>query len=64
MCTPVNSEDDKEHPKYTEFRAKVDMPNPVFKKGMLFSDYNEFKMDVCERPRPQPVFYKCWAKPT
>ena len=46
MCTPVNSEDDKEHPKYTEFRAKVDMPNPVFEKGMLFSDYNEFKMDV------------------
>nr|POE82892.1 hypothetical protein CFP56_28297 [Quercus suber] len=30
LCTPVNSEDDEEHPKYTEFRAEVDMSDPVF----------------------------------
>ncbi|XP_030936226.1 uncharacterized protein LOC115961374 [Quercus lobata] len=35
--------DDKEHPKYTEFRSEVDMPNPIFEKGMLFSDHKEFK---------------------
>ena len=46
MCTPVNSEDDEEHPKYTEFRAKVDMPDPVFEIGMLFNDHKEFKRAV------------------
>ena len=46
LCTPVNSEDDEEHPKYIEFRAKVDMLDPVFEKGMLFSDHKEFKMDM------------------
>ena len=46
LCTPVNSEDDEEHSKYIEFRAKVDMPNPVFEQGMLFSDHKEFKRVV------------------
>ncbi|KAL0010930.1 hypothetical protein SO802_006038 [Lithocarpus litseifolius] len=45
LCTLVNSEDDEEHPKYTKFRAKVDMPNPIFMKGMLFSDHQELKRD-------------------
>ncbi|KAK9985652.1 hypothetical protein SO802_030603, partial [Lithocarpus litseifolius] len=38
--------DDEEHPKYIEFRAKVDMPDPVFEKRMLFSDHKEFKRAV------------------
>ena len=46
MCTPVNSKDDEEHPKYIEFRAEVDMPDPVFEKRMLFSDHKEFKKAV------------------
>ncbi|XP_075644142.1 uncharacterized protein LOC142615291 [Castanea sativa] len=46
LCTPINSEDDEEHPKYTEFRAEVDMPDPVFEIGMLFSDHKEFKRAV------------------
>ena len=46
MCTPINSEDDEEHPKYTKFRAKVDMPDLAFEKGMLFSDHKEFNRAV------------------
>ena len=46
MCTLVNSKDEEEHPKYIEFRAEVDMPDPVFEKGMLFSDHKEFKRVV------------------
>lgn len=46
LCTPVNSEGDEEHPKYIEFRAEVDMSDPVFEKGMLFSDHREFKRTV------------------
>ena len=46
LCTPVNSEDDEEHPKYIEFRAEVDMPDPIFEKGMMFSDHKEFKRAV------------------
>ena len=37
LCTPVNSEDDEEHPKYIEFRAKVDMPDPVEKVTKNFT---------------------------
>ena len=46
LCTLVNSKDDDEHPKYIEFRSEVDMFDPVFEKGMLFSDHKEFKRAV------------------
>ena len=46
LCIPIHSEDDEKHLKYIEFRAEVDMPNPVFEKGMLFSDHKEFKRVV------------------
>ena len=46
LCTPVNSEDDEEHPEYIKFRAEVDMPDPIFEKGMMFSDHKEFKRAV------------------
>nr|POE89353.1 hypothetical protein CFP56_01717 [Quercus suber] len=71
LCTPINSEDDEEHPKYIEFRDEVDMPNPVFEKGMLFSDHKEFKRAVQSyrikheylllivKNESQKVSYKC-----
>ena len=46
MCTLVNSKDNEEHPKYTKFKTKVNMPSLVFMKGILSSDHKEFKRVV------------------